>query len=101
MAGATVKLLPSRRVLCTHTPSKAFGHLPPNSARFGYAIEGTLFISAQLSTDVVSALRKVRVLICRSNLAPKHARKHETHPLRVKKKNSISIQTIVFLFVLV
>ena len=23
---------------------------------------------------------------CRSNLAPKHARKHETHPPRVKKK---------------
>ena len=46
-----------------HTPSIAFGHLPPNSARFGYATEGALFISAQLSTDAVSALRKVRVLI--------------------------------------
>ena len=23
---------------------------------------------------------------CRSNLAPKHARKHEAHPSRVKKK---------------
>ena len=29
----------------------------------GYATEGALFISAQLSTDAVSALRKVRVLI--------------------------------------
>ena len=29
----------------------AFRHLPPNSARFGYATEGALFISAQLSTD--------------------------------------------------
>ena len=45
------------------TPSIAFRHLPPNSARFGYATEGALFISAQLSTDAVSALRKVRVLI--------------------------------------
>ena len=36
--------------------------LPPNSARFSYATEGVLFISAQLSTDAVSALRKVRVL---------------------------------------
>ena len=36
----------------------------PNSARFSYATEGALiFISAQLSTDAVSALRKVRVLI--------------------------------------
>ena len=33
------------------------------SARFGYATEGALFVSAQLSRDAVSALRKVRVLI--------------------------------------
>ena len=46
-----------------HTPSTAFQHLPPNSARFSYATEGALFISAQLSTDTVSALQKVRVLI--------------------------------------
>ena len=64
----------------THTPSIAFRHLPPNSARFGYATEGALFISAQLSTDAVSALRKVRVLLIglKSNLATKHARKYET-----------------------
>ena len=46
-----------------HTASTAFRHLPPNSARFSYATEGALFISVQLSTDAVSALRKVRVLI--------------------------------------
>ena len=46
-----------------HTPSIAFQHLPPNSARFSYATEGALFISAQLSSDAVSALRKVRVLL--------------------------------------
>ena len=47
----------------THTPSIAFRHLPPNSARFGYgATEGALFISAQLSSDAVSALRKVWVI---------------------------------------
>ena len=34
-----------------------------NSARFSYATEEVLFISAQLSIDAVSALRKVRVLI--------------------------------------
>ena len=33
----------------THTPSSRL-------ARFSYAIEGTLFISAQLSSNVVSAL---------------------------------------------
>ena len=40
----------------THIPSIAFQHLPPNTARFSYATEGALFISAQLSTDVDSAL---------------------------------------------
>ena len=33
--------------LSVHTPSIAFWHLPPNSARFSYATEGALFISAQ------------------------------------------------------
>ena len=46
-----------------HTPSIAFRHLPSNSARFSYTTEGALFVSAQLSTDAVSALRKVWVLI--------------------------------------
>ena len=32
-----------------HTPSIVFRHLPPDSARFGYATEGALFISAQRS----------------------------------------------------
>ena len=45
------------------TPSIGFRHLPPNSARIGYATEGALFASTQLSTDAVSALRKVWVLI--------------------------------------
>ena len=40
-----------------HTPSTAFLHLPPNSARFSYATEGALFISVQLSSDVVSTLQ--------------------------------------------
>ena len=44
-------------------PSIAFRHVSPNSARFGYATDGALFISAQLSTDAVSALRKIWVLI--------------------------------------
>ena len=47
----------------THIPSIAFRHLLPNSARFGYAIEGALFIAVQLSTDAVSAFRKVWVLM--------------------------------------
>ena len=50
---------PPKGLDTSHTPSIAFRHLPPNSARFGYATEGALFISVQLSTDAVSALRKV------------------------------------------
>ena len=41
-----------------HTPNIAFRHRPPNSA----TIEGAFFISAQLSTDAVSVLRKVVVV---------------------------------------
>jgi len=40
----------------SHTPRIAFRHLPPNFARFSYATERALFISAQLSSDAVSAL---------------------------------------------
>ena len=96
------------RQVDTHT-SIAFRHLLPNSARSGYATEGALFISAQQSADVVSALLKVRVLIydCRSNLAPK-VNMRSIHPgLKKKKKkkeerkSSVSIQTIVVLFALV
>ena len=39
------------------------GTLYLNSARVGYSIEGVLFTSTQLSTDAVSALGKVWVLI--------------------------------------
>ena len=30
----------------SHSPSTAFRYLPPNSARFSYATQGALFISA-------------------------------------------------------
>ena len=51
------------RVSRNYTLSIAFRHLPPNSARFSYASWGALFISAQLSSDAVSALWRVWVLI--------------------------------------
>ena len=70
-----------------------YDSLSSTTAVFSYATEGALFISAQLSSDAVSALRKVPV-----PLAPKHARKHEAHPPRVKKKSSVSIQTVLVLF---
>ena len=104
-----------------HTPSTAFRHLPPNSARIGYATEGAVFISAQLSTDAVSALRKVWVLLklqalvydtlpstkvpesdARSvstnktgnNLAPKHPKKTTRDASAPSlKRSSVSIQT--------
>ena len=43
----------------THTPSIAFRHLPPNSARISYATEGALCSSQDLPTNAVSALPKV------------------------------------------
>ena len=53
----------------SHTPSIAFQHLPPNSARYGYTTKGALFISAQLSTDAVSALRNVWVSLWKQHSA--------------------------------
>ena len=65
----------------SQTPSTVFRHLPPNSARFNYATEEALFISAQLSTDAVSALPKVWVLIRLWNQRPStHADMRRIHP---------------------
>ena len=86
-----------------HTPSTAFWHPPPNSARFSYATEGALFISAQMSSNVVSALRKVWVLNMTVEAAQRqstHVNMRRIHP-GLKKKSSVSIQMIVVLFVLV
>ena len=58
-------------------------------------------ISTQLSSDTVSALQKVLVLIrnCESRIALKHVHKHEACLPRGKKISSVSIQMILFLFV--
>ena len=72
-------------LISTHTPSIAFRHLPPNSARFGYATEGALFIfRAAVQRRGQRPAKGSGTNMTRSNLAPKHARKHETHPPRVK-----------------
>ena len=64
-----------------HTPSIAFRfrHLLSNSARTSYAIEGELFLSAQLSAGDVSALRTG---YCDSKTVSKHAREHRRVHLR-------------------
>ena len=81
-----------------HTPSIAFRHLPPNSARFGYATEGALFISAQLSTDAVSALRKVWVLVrLWKQPSAQAARKHQTHPPWVQKEFRLDSDDCAFI----
>ena len=50
-----VRQRPPKGLGINHTPSIAFRHLPPNSAKSGYATERALFFSAQLSIDAVSA----------------------------------------------
>ena len=47
---------------CSQTPRAAFQHLPPNSVVTGYANEGALFTSVQLSTDSQPPRRKIWVL---------------------------------------
>ena len=63
--GASIAWQPGSHVCCVrgcrrgaHSEHR-FPAPSSNSARFSYATEGALFISAQLSTDAVSALRKV------------------------------------------
>ena len=83
------------------TPSTAFWHLPPNSARFSYATEGALFISAQLSTDLVSAPPPKGLSINKTVEATKCPSMHvNMRPGKKKKekKSYLSIQTIVVLF---
>ena len=53
-------------VCVSHSEPHSEHHFPAPSFKLcqtGYTSEGALFISAQLSTDMVSALRKVWVLI--------------------------------------
>ena len=72
-----------------HAPCLAFRHLPPNSARTGYASERALFISAQLSTDTQrppECLGTNKTVI--GNIASKHAREHEARPPKVKTQVS-------------
>ena len=45
-------------LISTHTPSTAFRHLPPNSARFSYATEGALFICALVQVFVCACARR-------------------------------------------
>ena len=70
----------------SHTPSIAFRHLPPNYARFSYATEGALFLCNCPPTQSVSSEKFGYWWDCGSNLAPKHACKHEVHPTWVKKR---------------
>ena len=39
-----------------HTPSIAFRHLPPNSARFGYATEGALVVCEESAITAISLI---------------------------------------------
>ena len=65
-----------------HTPSIAFTYLLPNST------EGALFISAKLSTDAVSAVRKVWILtrLEATLLANNHVKKRRA---RLSGKNRV------------
>ena len=77
-------------VISTHTPSIAFRHLPPNSARFGYATEGALFISVQCPPARSAPSESFYMTVEATTVEmSKHARKHEAHPPRVKKEFSL------------
>ena len=64
---------------------------------------GTLYLRAAVHRRGQRPPKGLGTNDCESSLGPKHPRKHETHLPRVKKrkKSSVSIETIVVLFVLV
>ena len=77
-------------------PGTSAVHLPANSARIGYATEGALFISAQLSTDAVGALRKVwTYTVWKQHETSTHVNIRRIRP--GYKVSSVSIQTMLVL----
>ena len=85
-----------------HTPSIAFRQLPPNSARFTLRHWRPLYLRAAVQRRGQRSPKAsgTNVTVSRSNLAPKHARKHETHPPRMKERVPSRFKRLV-LFVLV
>ena len=80
---------------CGHTPSNAFWHLPPNSGRIGYDTKGARFISMQLSTDMVRALKKIWVLIRPST----HVNMRHIHPEYKNKEFHLDSNDLGFICV--
>ena len=69
------------------TPTIVFRHLPPNSVRTGYASVRALFIPLRSCPQTLPApMESVLVLIRRSDIASKHARKHEARPDQRKRE---------------
>ena len=93
-------------------------HFLPNSARIGYATEGAAFyLHADVHRRFQRPLKGLGTCKTGSNIASKHAPKHEARPPRIKKekgkkerkkeekkeerrKSSVSIQMILVLVVL-
>ena len=75
--------------MCTHQASLS-GTFLPNYETLDYSAQGVLFLLVHLSTDAATGFRNVWVpeLVTDfgSNLASKHANKHEARPPVVKKK---------------
>ena len=92
-------------------PASLSGPFPvqtlPDLVTYVRHCKGTLYLRAavQRRGHAAPSERFGYYYDCGSNMAPKHARKHETHPPRVQKKrrkkkeeSSASIQTILVLF---
>ena len=63
--------------------------LPPNSARFSYATEGALYLRVAVQRRGQRPPRGLGTDMTKSNLAPKHARKHETSNSGKKRKKGV------------
>ena len=79
-----------------YTASLAFRHLPPNSAGFGYATEGALFMSALLSTSNVlgtNEMWKQRCVEARTRPRGASAPDKQNNEFRLESNNQFRLES--------
>ena len=71
-----------------HTPSSAFRHLPPNSARIGYASRGTLYLRGAVHRRCQHPPKGLGAdhYVETKRIAPNHSGKLEARPPRVRNE---------------
>ena len=82
-------------VFHAHTPSTTFWHLPPKTLPdLVMPLKGHSLSPRRCPATRTAPSERFRYKYdCRSNLVPKHTRKHEMHPPRVKKRKRFRLES--------